>query len=59
MSKKYLTPAELAERWGVSLSTVYSRTSNGDDMPVSVRIGKVRRYALDKLESWEDAHECK
>jgi len=56
--KKYFTPQELAERWNVSLSSVYSRSSNKQDMPPSVRIGKVRRFDIAAVEKWEAEHAC-
>jgi len=46
-----LTAADLAERWQVPASHVYSLTRRGA-LPV-VRLGRYYRYRLDAIERWE------
>jgi hypothetical protein len=46
-----LTAADLAERWHVPASHVYSSTRRGA-LP-AVRLGPYYRYRLDAIERWE------
>lgn len=48
----WLSPAELAERFGVPLATVYKWRYGGYG-PVSVKIGRHVRYSLAEVERWE------
>ncbi|TLS77918.1 helix-turn-helix domain-containing protein [Mariprofundus erugo] len=52
-----LTPVDLAERWKVVPKTIYQRISNGDDMPMSLKIGRCRRFRLADVRDWEMSHE--
>jgi len=50
--EKHLSPAELAERYGVPLETVYgwNRTRTG---PQFMKIGRHVRYRLADVVAWE------
>ena len=52
----YISPAELSQRWGIPINTIYNRLTRGDDMPRSIRIGGLRRFDLRDVERWETEH---
>jgi len=52
-----ITPIELARRWKVAPKTIYQRISNGDDMPVSMKLGSRRRFRIEDVERWEKDRE--
>jgi len=54
MNGKFLTIAELGDRWRVSKQTIYNRVSVGKDMPRSVRVGLRRLFPLEEVERWEE-----
>jgi len=56
MSKKFITPSELAERWMLSTQTIYNRISCGEPMPRSIRIGNTRRFSINDIEAFEGEH---
>jgi prophage regulatory protein len=56
-SHRLLGVNELAERWGVSVQTIYRRRSTGDDLPPAVKIGSQVRWRLEVVDAWERAHE--
>lgn len=48
----FLTPVDIAERYGVPIATVYQwRTKNYG--PAGIRIGRHVRYKLADVERWE------
>lgn len=54
---KYLTDKQIAERFAVSLSTVWRWTRNGD-FPQPIKLGpNITRWKLDEVEAWEVARE--
>ncbi len=53
MTEKHLTPADLAEREGVPLQTVYQWNSRGEG-PRYMRIGRHVRYRLADVIAWEN-----
>lgn len=52
MPKKYLTPLDLVERYGVPLKTVYAWNSDGTG-PRFMKLGRHVRYNPDDVEAWE------
>lgn len=52
-SSQLLTAAELAERWQLPTSWVYTATRDGR-LP-TVRLGRYYRYRLDAIEQFEKA----
>lgn len=48
----YLSPEQIAERFGVPLSTVYNWRTKGYG-PRGIRIGRHIRYPSTELERWE------
>ena len=55
MSTVLLTPAELAEKLGLSVQTIYNLRSNGGALPPAVMIGRRVRYRLSEGETWLQA----
>ena len=51
--ERHLTPADLAERLGVPLATLYRWNHTGDGPPY-LRVGKHVRYRLADVINWED-----
>lgn len=51
---RHLSPAELANREGVSIETVYAWNKTGGG-PLYMRIGKHVRYRLTDIEAWEQS----
>jgi len=49
---RLLTPQELAERWQVKLSWVYSKTRSGE-IPKAPRPGRYYRYVESEIERFE------
>lgn len=49
---KYLSPEDLAERYGVEIKTVYTWNSTGTG-PRYMRVGKHARYKPTDVEAWE------
>ena len=51
---KYLSPEQLAERYDVSLETVYgwNKTGSGPDY---IRVGRHVRYRPKDITKWEDS----
>jgi hypothetical protein len=43
---KYLTAAQLAERWNISLNTLYTNRSKGRPFPPGARIGKLLHFPI-------------
>lgn len=54
MDEKYLTPEDLAERYGVPVKTVYAWNSEGT-APRRMRVGRHVRYKLADVIAWENA----
>ena len=52
MSERLLTPAELAERWSVTVDTVRRMVHRGDLEPVRLS-ARCWRFRLDEIERWE------
>jgi len=55
MAENHLTVAELAERLGVPVQTVYAWNWSGEG-PDRMKIGRHVRYRLADVEKWEKAH---
>lgn len=53
----YLTPDDLAERWGVSVATIYRWRTEGRDLPRALKIGAAVRWRPAEVERWEAARE--
>lgn len=53
-STRHLSPAELAEREGVPLETVYAWNKDGT-APPRLRIGRHVRYRLADVIAWENS----
>ncbi|GLZ13673.1 hypothetical protein Acsp04_39080 [Actinomadura sp. NBRC 104425] len=53
MPETYLTPKDLAERYGVPLKTVYAWNSGGAG-PRYMKIGRHVRYRLADVIAWEN-----
>lgn len=53
---KPLTPAELAERYGVPVSTVYRWNYSGT-APRRILVGRHVRYRLADVEAWEESRQ--
>lgn len=53
MADKYLSPAQLAERYDVPLETVYgwNKTGSGPDY---IRVGRHVRYRPQDITAWEE-----
>ena len=51
--ERHLSPADLAEREGVSVDTVYAWNRDGSG-PRYMRIGKHARYRMADVLSWEN-----
>lgn len=58
-AEKHFTPAELAERWGLSISTLDKMRHAGRG-PRFLKFGHARsarvRYRLSDIETWEEAN---
>jgi excisionase family DNA binding protein len=54
--ERHLTPAELAEREGVSVTTIYEWNMKGVG-PKRLKIGKHIRFRLSDVEAWERSRE--
>lgn len=52
-NEKHLSPADLAEREGVSVQTVYCWNSDGSG-PVYLKVGRHARYRLADVIAWEN-----
>jgi excisionase family DNA binding protein len=52
--EKHLTPAELAEREGVTLDTIY-RWNWLKRGPRFIKFGRAVRYKLSDVEAWENS----
>ena len=48
----FLTPEELAERYGVPLATVYQWRHKGYG-PTGIKVGRHVRYSVTECERWE------
>lgn len=55
MARELLSPGELADLLGISLSTVYAWRSQGRG-PVGIRVGRNVRYRRDDVERWLDSN---
>lgn len=54
MSRQFLTPKQLADRWRVPVATVHTMAHRGQ-LPPRVRIStRTWRVALSDLEHWEN-----
>jgi excisionase family DNA binding protein len=53
-SGNYLSPEELAERYGVPLQTVYAWNKTGSG-PDYIRVGRHVRYRPRDIEKWEQS----
>ncbi len=51
-----LTAKELANRWGVSVGTVYNRRLRGDPMPPSQRVCSTLRFREVDVIAFEEEH---
>jgi predicted DNA-binding transcriptional regulator AlpA len=55
----FVTTADLAARWGISVVTVRN-TTRAEDFPGSVTLGsRVQRWCLEDIETWEQAQRTK
>ena len=52
MENHWLSPEEIAERYGVPLATIYGWRTKGYG-PRGVKIGRHVRYPADEVERWE------
>lgn len=55
MSETHLTVEQLAERFQVSVKTVYKWNYNGRG-PRRIRVGRCVRYRLRDVVAWESKH---
>lgn len=55
MNAKRLSPAELADRWGVPVATLAQWRYVGKG-PAYLKLGGAVRYRLEDVESYEDEH---
>lgn len=59
MTKAFLTPDELAERWATSRSTIYRKVKEGEAMPSYMHLNdgpRARiRFAIADVEAYENA----
>ena len=53
---RYLDVNDLAERYGISVFTIYRWRSEGRDMPPALKIGNAVRWRLEEVERWEAEH---
>ena len=53
-AEHHLTPRDVAERFGVSVGTVYQWNGRRSGPPY-MRVGKYARYRLADVEAWEKA----
>ena len=54
MNELFLSVADLAKRYGVSRQTIFNYLRN-KDIPQGLKIGKIRRWPIEKLKEWEDS----
>lgn len=47
-----LTPAQLAEKTGIALQTIYNRRNLGASLPRLIRIGRLIRFDPSDVEAW-------
>lgn len=53
---KFLSPPELARRWGVSLKTIYNMMNRGDpSLPRHMRVGGRIRFSIDDVLAREES----
>ena len=58
MSTPLLTPAELAEKLGLAVQTIYNLRANGGALPPAIMVGRGVRYRLSDVEAWlQDRYE--
>lgn len=55
MNAKRLSPAELADRWGVPITTLAQWRYVGKG-PAYLKLGGAVRYRLEDVEAYEDEH---
>jgi excisionase family DNA binding protein len=53
-TRRYLTPAQVADLWQMDVSTVYRLAASDPTMPAT-RIGGSVRFRADRLEAWCEA----
>lgn len=53
----FMGPQDMADRYGVSLATVYRWRSLGINLPPALKIGNAVRWRLSTVEAWEAKHE--
>lgn len=51
-----LSPKQLCEKWGISMSTLYLRM-NEADFPDKIKIGHATRFRVSEIVEYEDAHQ--
>ncbi|GIU90436.1 MAG: hypothetical protein KatS3mg010_1535 [Acidimicrobiia bacterium] len=50
----FLNVEQLADRWGVSVATIYGLRYRSE-APPAIRVGRELRFALSDVEQWERA----
>ena len=50
--EKYLNAKDLAQRYGLSVITVFKKAKSGE-FPAGIKIGRARRWSVDELEEFE------
>ena len=50
--EKYLNAKDLAQRYGLSVITVFKKAKSGE-FPAGIKIGRSRRWSIDELEQFE------
>lgn len=59
---KYLSVKDLAERFGVSVPTIWNWAGTGPysikDFPKPIKLGpQISRWRIDQIEAWEESRE--
>ncbi|WP_310158721.1 helix-turn-helix domain-containing protein [Herbaspirillum sp. 1173] len=47
-----LSPHDLAKVLGVAEQTIYNRHSNRDDLPPSIKLGRLLRFRREDVDTW-------
>lgn len=55
MNDRFLTPQELADRWGISVQTIYNHHSQGT-LPFATKIFGALRFSESAVRKYEEGH---